>query len=259
MKILNSFHLKLIAIITMFIDHIGMILYPSNIVLRIIGRVAFVLFAFQLVESMHYSKHKIKYILRLFIIDLVLIIVAFVFMKQYEENIFGLLAISSLIIYLLDKEEIYLKPLALIPCAYIVFSTFNFTFFNVQYGIYGLALILSFYFARKGLEIYINANYLFLEKDSLSVSTYLHRTYTLICAISLLTISLICKFFPYFFTTYFPANSIDYEFQTWALIAIPFILLYNGKRGYDSKCFRVLTYLSYPLSLLIPYLISLII
>ena len=57
MKGINTFVLKLIAIISMLIDHIGAILFPSSEVLRIIGRLAFPIFAFIIVEGYFHTKN----------------------------------------------------------------------------------------------------------------------------------------------------------------------------------------------------------
>ena len=40
-KILSNFDLKILAIITMTIDHIGAIMYPNIDIFRIIGRISF--------------------------------------------------------------------------------------------------------------------------------------------------------------------------------------------------------------------------
>ena len=52
--------LKIVACITMLIDHIGMILLPDMVFLRIIGRIAMPLFAFTFAEGCFYSKHKLR-------------------------------------------------------------------------------------------------------------------------------------------------------------------------------------------------------
>ena len=43
--------LKIIACITMLIDHMGVLLFPKITILRIIGRIAFPIFAFLLAEG----------------------------------------------------------------------------------------------------------------------------------------------------------------------------------------------------------------
>lgn len=57
--------LKLIACVTMLIDHIGAVLMPYNLVLRMIGRIAFPIYCFLLAEGAHYTKNPRRYVLRL--------------------------------------------------------------------------------------------------------------------------------------------------------------------------------------------------
>ena len=45
------------------------------------------------------------------------------------------------------------------------------------------------------------------------------------------------------------------SFETYSLLAIPLLYLYNGKRGYDSKAFRWITYLYFPVHLVVLFLI----
>lgn len=57
--------LKLIACVTMLIDHIGAVLMPHNLVLRMIGRIAFPIYCFLLAEGVFYTKNPRRYVLRL--------------------------------------------------------------------------------------------------------------------------------------------------------------------------------------------------
>ena len=57
-KILSSNQLKIIACITMLIDHIGYYLLPNVGVLRLIGRLTFPIFAFLISEGAKYTKNK---------------------------------------------------------------------------------------------------------------------------------------------------------------------------------------------------------
>ncbi len=75
---ITSAMLKLIAVMTMFIDHIaaGILvrlylasrdrgILPTYYVMRNIGRIAFVLYCFMIVEGLKYTRNKWKYLLRL--------------------------------------------------------------------------------------------------------------------------------------------------------------------------------------------------
>ena len=68
--------LKVIAIITMLIDHLGasgLIPFgsPWYTVCRVIGRLAIPLFCFCVAEGLKYSKNRKNYILRLFLFALI--------------------------------------------------------------------------------------------------------------------------------------------------------------------------------------------
>ena len=54
---LTGNQLKLIALISMTIDHIGFMLFPRVKILRVIGRIAFPMFAFLIVEGYFYTKN----------------------------------------------------------------------------------------------------------------------------------------------------------------------------------------------------------
>lgn len=55
--VLSGNALKIIACVSMLVDHIGMILFPDVVALRIVGRLAIPLFAFTFAEGCYYS-HK---------------------------------------------------------------------------------------------------------------------------------------------------------------------------------------------------------
>ena len=69
-RVLNGFHLKLIAVCTMFIDHMGDTLFPGVMWLRCIGRVAFPIFCFLIAEGCVHTHDRKKYALRLLVFAL---------------------------------------------------------------------------------------------------------------------------------------------------------------------------------------------
>jgi hypothetical protein len=63
-KFLPQEWLKLIACVTMLLDHIGAVIYPS-VGLRIIGRISFPIFCFLLTEGIAHTRSPKKYLCRL--------------------------------------------------------------------------------------------------------------------------------------------------------------------------------------------------
>ena len=68
---MTVFHLKIIAILTMTIDHVGFFFFPDIEVLRIIGRLSFPLFAWLIANGAYHTKNMHAYLVRLFIFALI--------------------------------------------------------------------------------------------------------------------------------------------------------------------------------------------
>ena len=80
---MSSFIIKLIAIITMTIDHVNDIVF-NKIVLNIVGRIAFPLFCFQIVVGYAKTKNLKAYLKRLFIFACISQVPYYFFMKIIE-------------------------------------------------------------------------------------------------------------------------------------------------------------------------------
>ncbi|MGC4130497.1 MAG: TraX family protein [Bergeyella sp.] len=148
MKILNAYHLKIIALVTMIVDHLGMMFFPDVLVLRFIGRVAFVLYAFMLVEGFFHSKDIGKYIRRVFIWAVLSEIPFDLAMEQTsfypgKQNIFFTLLIGLVGMYFINKEKG--NGFKLIFTSASLLLAF---LLKVDYSWYGVALTFTFYYLR---------------------------------------------------------------------------------------------------------------
>ena len=92
---MSSFGIKLLASFFMLIDHIGFVLFPNILTLRMIGRLAFPLFAFQAGISYEHTKNKRKYILRLIIFTIVSQIPYYLSLKAANSSEFNTLNIGA--------------------------------------------------------------------------------------------------------------------------------------------------------------------
>lgn len=68
---LTSYHIKLLAAVTMLVDHIGVVLFPGAIGLRIVGRISFPLFIWLLVQGEAHTRDVWRYGLRLAVLGVV--------------------------------------------------------------------------------------------------------------------------------------------------------------------------------------------
>ena len=61
MKGLTNNQLKMIAVVSMTVDHIGHILFPQILWLRMIGRLAFPIFAYMIAQGCQHTRSMGKY------------------------------------------------------------------------------------------------------------------------------------------------------------------------------------------------------
>lgn len=139
--------LKIIACVTMLIDHIGAVLFPQRILLRMIGRIAFPIYCFLLAEGAHYTKNPGKYALRLGI-GVLLSELPFdlAFSGGWSwgyQSVMVTLLLGFLALVCMERtENILLKVLAALPFAVLA------EVFKTDYGASGVALIAMFGLTR---------------------------------------------------------------------------------------------------------------
>ena len=156
----NSFILKIIAIVTMIVDHLTVAFEPyisNNLYFagRLIGRIAFPIFAYQIALGYKRTKNPWKYFIRLLILAVVsevpfdLLVFETYFNLEYN-NVLWTLAAGLLVLILTDEliKKLAIKSNALkfITGLLISFAIgYLCQYFHTDYGIMGVVLIYLFY------------------------------------------------------------------------------------------------------------------
>lgn len=255
-KKVNGLTLKLVACITMLIDHIGAgLLYPAirygvydgnlsavqvrtfYIILRLIGRIAFPIFAFLLVEGFFHTKSRIKYALNLLIFGLISE-VPFDLMFYAEDEVFNINIME-----------------ALTANRYILMNQCN-VYFTLLFGlltIWGIDSVKAF-FEQKNLNrfLYLISVVPICAAGSY-VAYYLNTDYDL-HGVILITIFYLLKQFNIIglLAGYAYISTLSIEFAS--LPGFILMFLYNGKRGPKIGNLKYLFYIYYPVHLLIIYI-----
>lgn len=142
---MSSFDLKIFAIISMFIDHLGNVFFPEQLLFRAIGRISFPIFAFQTGIGFKHTKSKEKHILLLLLFALIsqipFLFVTNIHASNSSLNIFFTFAFALTIIYSLEKIKHYVIK---IPLALIIFLIAF--LLKVDYGVLGILLTVCLYF-----------------------------------------------------------------------------------------------------------------
>lgn len=222
---LTGNQLKIIALIAMTCDHVGLQLFPRLEVLRIIGRLALPIYAYMIAEGCRYTRDRKNYLLRLLALAAVCQVVYFVAMGSLYQCIMVTFSLSVALIYLLDravgKKDVTSILLAALGAGTVYClcevlpGILSHTDFEIDYGIFGVLLPVLVYFGRDKWQ----------------------KILLLGAGLALLALDL---------------GGI----QWWSLATLPLLALYSGKRGK----WRIGTffYLYYPLHLAAIYAISLI-
>lgn len=219
---MSIFILKLIACVTMVIDHIRYAIpFSENIITNYFGRIAFPLFAFLITEGYSHTKDLKKYYKRLFIFGIISQIPFMLFRTLVGEwemlNIMFTLILGLSAITIYDKFE---KKYLSIPICFIIICLGE--LLNVDYGWFGVATVFVIYiFKSKKINLFISYFVLLIVYFYSRNMLMLHQTYIL------------------YFVFY--------------LIPAIFMILYNGEKGRSMKYFF---YWFYPLHMLVIYGIS---
>ena len=150
-KFINSNLLKILAIIFMLLDHLWATIIPGNQWMTNVGRLAFPIFAFLIVEGFTHTSDLNKYIKRLFIFALISeipfnLIYTGSWIFPFHQNVMFTLLLGLLCISEMDKvknnKEIKSRIKSILKLVlYLLISIIGF----VDYGITGVYTIIVFY------------------------------------------------------------------------------------------------------------------
>ena len=232
---MTSFVLKVIAMITMVIDHLGNAWLKHTTEMNVIGRIAFPIFAFQISEGYTHTKNLKKYFFRLtlfaFLSQIPFMLFRFLYTTGFALNIFFTLTVGLLAIFCYDKftsntlqfvknEKINWTIKHLLGIFPAILFGFIAEYAYFDYGFFGIATIFLFYIFR---------NHKF----------WMCSSFTLACIIKYgLNIYLYGYHYLYVLLGIFTA------------LSLVFICSYNGKQGKKIKYFL---YAFYPVHLLLLY------
>lgn len=154
---LDSFQLKCIAIVSMALDHTGAVLYPSQIWLRCLGRIAFPIFCFLIVEGFFHTHDVRRYMGRLGIFALISEIpydLAFrgVPLEYAHQNVFFTLLIGIGMMVLLERNREWpVKAVILLLAMWLA------VLIRSDYNFRGVLLIFVFYIFHESRWLAVTA------------------------------------------------------------------------------------------------------
>ena len=157
MKILSGNQLKIIALLAMTCDHVGVHLFPQYRLLRIIGRLAMPIFAYMIAEGCRYTKNRGRYLMTVAAFAALCQIVYFVAERSLYQCILVTFSLSICLIFAIDyakeKKNTWTWALAAAIGLGIWFLSVmlpnllrNITNYTIDYGIWGILLPVVIYF-----------------------------------------------------------------------------------------------------------------
>ena len=144
--------LKLIACITMLIDHIGSMFFPDYFIFRAIGRIAFPIYCFQLVEGVYHTSNKSKYGLRLFIgillAEIPFDLAMYGQLTWEHQSVMVTLFLGYIMIIMCNTSAKPMRPIIIV--AFMILSEL----LQVDYGLIGILTIVVFYITHNTTMIW---------------------------------------------------------------------------------------------------------
>lgn len=226
---MNGAQLKLIAIIVMLIDHTGALLFPKVYILRVIGRLAFPIFAYFISEGYIKTSDVEKYKKRLFVFALISQIPFYLAFKNIVYlNIFFTLFLGLYAINVYDENGSIGTIWIMGILAQVI---------NTDYGLYGVFTIYFFYKYHEDFKTMAKKQ-VFLNIIFVSV---------------IFLITVLSPFNRGKDAAWILKAFVGTGMQAISLLSLFLIKSYNGQRGRSMK---YLFYAFYPVHLMILWMIK---
>ena len=204
---LDGFTLKLIAIAAMTVDHIAVIFFPTELWMRLIGRLTMPIMAFFIAEGYKYTRSVKRYVSRILLFAAISQIPFMLAFNSTSFNVMFTLTIAILIV-LIEQSRLPKHLRLLLSLSLLCLSIF------CDWPLFGVLYVLVFFRYRGNFK-----------RQAIAF-----------------TFTVLVQLFSYSLTS---IASKDYSFivEAGTLGALPLLSLYSGKKGEGP---RYLFYIFYP-------------
>lgn len=141
--------MQLVAMLTMLVDHIGYVWFPGDEAWRIVGRMAFPLYAYGLVVGFQRTRSRSKYLGRLAVLA-VLSQLPFALIFN-GINVIASFVVCLAVLWLLDRYDGWIVRAVVVLVALALLETLPF-----DYGAYGLLLVLMYRYVPIKAWLYVH-------------------------------------------------------------------------------------------------------
>lgn len=234
----SPFVLRSLAMLLMLIDHVGLTFFPEHMWLRYVGRLAFPIFAFLLVEGFVHTRNLPRYLGRLLLLAVVTdipyqLMSTRTWFYQPFRNVVWTFLVALVAIWAMEQVKQHLKGwvnlLPQVGIAWIAYWLAN--LMQTDYHGLGVLMVLGFYWFRGNswskragqAGVMIVVNVLLFNLDTFASFGYENLFY--------------------YFTVF---GMQIFSPQLHALWSLPLIWLYREKDQRPSSFMRVFQYVFYP-------------
>lgn len=248
----------------MVIDHIGVFFVNTPIFFRYIGRIAAPIFFYCTAWGFYHTRNRKVYLIRLYLLGILMSISNIIIFYYGEKtntlnnNIFTTLFLGCMVVFIFDREgqvKEKLKWLMIVIIQQIIafwLCTIFAEFLQIPYFV-DIDMLYYGYGALFGSFIFTEGSIWFVL---FFVTVYFLKKEKKYLFIFILFFSLVLEFL--IRRTYYMRGAMSYlipfdRYQWLMIFSIPFLNLYNGKKGKGNKLFF---YIFYPAHIWLLYLLN---